>query len=68
MTTKAATANGLNKQNLKYRLGIDDCLRQLKSVRKEIRRNRVKTERLRVASRRTMNDTWKVLRRVEATL
>jgi hypothetical protein len=68
MTTKADTSNGLNKQNLKYRLGIEDCVRQLKNVRKEIRRNRAKTERLRIASRRTMNDTWKVLRRVEATL
>ena len=68
MTTKADTSDGLNKQNLKYRLGIEDCVRQLKNVRKEIRRNRAKTERLRIASRRTMNDTWKVLRRVEATL
>ena len=68
MATKTATANCLNKQDAKYRDLIDDCLRQFKEVQREIRREQAKTERLRTASRRTMNDTWEVLRRVEATL
>lgn len=68
MTTKTAAANGLSKQDAKYRDLIDDCLRQFKEVQNEIRREQAKTERLRAASRRTMNDTWEVLRRVEATL
>lgn len=68
MTMKAATVNGLSKEDAKYRQLIDDCLRQFKEIRKEIRRDRSKTERLRTSSRRTMNDTWEVLRRVEATL
>ena len=68
MTTKADTDNGLTKQDSKYRELIGDCLRQFKEIEKEIRRNQAKGERLRVSSRRTMNDTWEVLRRVEATL
>ncbi|MEK7684986.1 MAG: hypothetical protein AAB466_06160 [Verrucomicrobiota bacterium] len=68
MTTKAATANGLSKHDAKYRALIDDCLRQFREVQKDIRRQQARAERLRAASRRTMNDTWEVLRRVEATL
>jgi len=69
MTMKAATVNDLNKEDAKYRALINDCLRQFKEVQKEIsRRDRSKTERLRTSSRRTMNDTLEVLRRVETTL
>lgn len=68
MTTKAAAANGLSKQDAKYRALIDDCLREFKEIQKEMRRQRAKTARLRASSRGTMNDTWEVLRRVEATL
>ena len=68
MTTKAATANGLSKQDAKYRALIDDCVREFKEVKKGIRRNQANAERHRASSRRTMNDTWEVLRRVEATL
>ena len=68
MTTRAAAAIGLSKQDAKYRDLIDDCWRQFKAVQKEIRREQARAERLRAASRRTMNDTWEVLRRVEATL
>ena len=68
MTTKAAAANGLNKQEAKYRDLIEDCLQQFKEVQKEIRRRQAKSERLRVASRRTMKATWEILHRVETTL
>jgi len=68
MTTKAATANGLSRHDAKYRALIDDCLRQFKDIQKEIRRQQARSERLRVSSCRTMDDTWEVLRRVEATL
>ena len=67
MTTKVATSNGLNRQEAKYRDLIADCLREFNAVKKEIRRQEAKAERLRASSRRTMKDTWEVLRRVEAT-
>ncbi|MBI2926418.1 MAG: hypothetical protein HYY24_12055 [Verrucomicrobia bacterium] len=68
MTTKAATANGRSKQDAKYRGLIGDCLRELKANQKESRRQQARIERLRASSRRTMDDTWEVLRRVEASL
>jgi len=68
MTTKATTVNGLSKPDAKYRALINDCLREFKEMQKEMRRQRAKTARLRTSSRRTMNDTWEVLRRMEATL
>ena len=68
MPVKATTANDLNKQDAKYRDLIDECSLQFKEVQKEIRRNQARDERLRASFRRTMSDTWEVLRRVEATL
>jgi hypothetical protein len=68
MTTNTASASGLSKQDAKYREGIDECLREIKEIQKGARRSQAKIERLRTSSRRLMNDTWDVLRRVEATL
>jgi hypothetical protein len=68
MTTKSAAANGVNESEAKYRALIDDCIREFKGIQKEIRSERTKTRRLRVASQRTLADTWETLRRVEATL
>ena len=68
MTRKAATANGLSKQDAKYRDPIGDCLRQFKEIQKETRRQPARTEGLRASSGRTMKDTWEVLRRVETVL
>jgi len=41
---------------------------EFKEIQKELRSEQIKTDRLRAASRRTMNQTWETLRRVEATL
>ena len=59
---------GRSRQEAKYRHLIDDCLRQFRGVQKEIRRQKTRAERLRASSRRTMDDTWEILRRAEATL
>ena len=68
MTAKTASSNGLSRQDAKYRALIDDCLREFKLIQTEMRRDQAKMERLRASSRRSMADTWEVLRRVEATL
>ena len=65
MKTMATTGG---KEETKYLDLIDNALLEFKQIQKELRRQQVKTERLRSASRRTMNQTWGVLRRVEATL
>ncbi len=56
------------QEETKYAGLIESALLELKDIQKELRRERVKTERLRASSRRTMNQTWEILRRVEATL
>jgi hypothetical protein len=65
MKTLAAAGT---KEETKYVGLIDNALLEFKEIQKELRRQQVKTERLRAASRRTMNQTWEILRRVEATL
>jgi hypothetical protein len=62
------TATLESKEEAKYLDLIEDALVQFKDVQKELRREQAKMERLRAASRRTMNQTWEILRRVEATL
>ena len=57
-----------SKAETKYLGLIEDALREFKDIQKELRREQIKTERLRTASRRTMSQTWGILRRVEATL
>ena len=61
-------ATAESKAETKYLDLIENALREFKAIQKELRREQIKTERLRAASRRTMSQTWGVLRRVEATL
>ena len=65
---KTTTANGFSKSEAKYQTLIADSLREFREIHKELRRCRAKSGSLRAASRRTMNETWEILRRVEATL
>jgi hypothetical protein len=57
-----------SKEETKYLDLNDNALLEFKEIQKELRRQQVKTERLRAASRRTMSQTWGILHRVEATL
>ena len=57
-----------SKEETKYAGLIENALREFKDIQKELRREQIKTERLRASSRRTMSQTWGILRRVEATL
>ena len=57
-----------SKEETKYLDLIENALLEFKEIQKELRRQQVKTERLRAASRRTMSQTWGILHRVEATL
>jgi hypothetical protein len=68
MRTKSNGAEPLNKEDAKYRALIDEGLRELKQLQKEIRRSRTDSKRLRASSARIMKDTWETLRRVEANL
>jgi hypothetical protein len=57
-----------SKEETKYLHLIESALLEFKEIQKELRSQQIKTERLRASSRRTMNQTWEILRRVEATL
>ena len=57
-----------SKEETKYFDLIENALLEFKEIQKELRRQQIKTERLRASSRRTMSQTWDILRRVEATL
>ena len=57
-----------SKAEARYLDLIENGLLEFKEIQKELRRQQVKTERLRAASQRTMDQTWEILRRVEATL
>ena len=65
---KTLTVNGTDKKSRKYFSLIDLSLREFKEIQKELRQQQARTERLRASSRRTMNETWEILRRVETTL
>jgi len=57
-----------SKEEMKYINLIENALLEFKEIQRELRRQQIKTERLHASSRRTMNQTWEILRRVEATL
>ena len=61
-------ATAIGKDEAKYLPLIENALQEFKEIQKELRRQQVKTERLRAVSRRTMDQTWEILRRVETTL
>jgi len=56
------------KEETKYLDLIENALIEFKEIQRELRSQQIKTERLRTSSRRTMDQTWEILRRVEATL
>ena len=56
------------KEESKYFELFENALVEFKKIQKELRREQVKSERLRAASRQTMKETWEILRRVEKTL
>ncbi len=65
---KTLAVNGTDKESRKYLSLIELSLREFKDIQKELRQEQAKSERLRASSRRTMNETWEILRRVETTL
>lgn len=65
MTTKTSAANGLSKAEAGYLEAIADCLKEMASV---MEKTDAEIRRLRGSSRRKLDETWAVFRRVQATL
>ena len=64
MKTKATSANGLSKQDAKYLTLIDEYLRRIKQVHKEMRRSKAEIGRLKATSRRKLAEIDAILGRV----
>ena len=68
MQTKSNAGDASTKQDVKYRILVEEGLREFKELRKQIARDRAECARLRASSKRIMEDTKATLRRVEANL
>ena len=68
MTTKAVTAEGLGRQDLNYLARIEESLREIKTVHKEIAARRTGGRKIAASIRRQHEEIQTILRRVEAAL
>ena len=68
MTTKTATAEVLDRQDLNYLARIEESLREIKTVQKQIAARRVAGRKVSGSIRRQHEEIQTVLRRVEAAL
>jgi len=66
--TKTRIANGLAWSDAGYLGAIKDCLKEMASILKSMKKTDAEIRRLRAASRRKLEETWAIVRRVEATL
>jgi len=68
MRSKTTTANGLAGSDAGYVGAIRDCLKEMASIRKSMKKTDAEIRRLRAASRRKLDETWAIILHVEATL
>ncbi|MBI2925052.1 MAG: hypothetical protein HYY24_05030 [Verrucomicrobia bacterium] len=68
MTTRAATANGLTKGDAYYLARIDECVREIDAIRKNIARKRAEGRKVSANIRRQQKEIQTILTRVEAAL
>ena len=66
MTTKTITANGLTGSDAGYLRAIEDCVKEMTAARKGMKKTDAEIQRLRAASRRMLDETWAIIRRVQA--
>ncbi len=68
MTTKTATANGLTKEDAKYRALIDEDLASIDAICKDMARTRTAGRKVQASIDRKLKEIRGILSRVEATL
>ncbi len=68
MTTKTDAVNRLSGQDVGYLGAIKDCLKEMAAVRKSMKKTDAEIRRLRASSRRKLDETWAIIRRVQATV
>jgi hypothetical protein len=67
MTTKAATANGLTRQEAGWLDTIGDTLTEMTLVRKRMKTTDQRIRRADATIRRSLDETWAILRHVQTT-
>ena len=67
MTTKTITGNGLTGSDAGYLRAIEDCVKEMTAARKGMKKTDTEIQRLRASSRRKLDKTWAIIRRVQAT-
>jgi len=68
MRTRSSSYDAKSKESVNYLALLNEGLRELKELRRQIVRDRAKCVRLRASSQRKMKETREILRRVEADL
>ena len=63
MKTKAASGQSLNKPGAKFLSQMDEHWREIKEIRKEMRRSQSEIQRLKVSSRRKLAEIDAILSR-----
>ena len=67
MTTKAATTNGLTKQESGWLNVIDDCLAEMGTIRKRMKAADHRIRRADASISRSLDETRAILRHVQAS-
>ncbi|MBI4657801.1 MAG: hypothetical protein HY735_02940 [Verrucomicrobia bacterium] len=55
MTTKATVTNGLTEREAKYLAHIDDCLAEIATIRREMKKTDAEIRRLEASTRRKLD-------------
>ena len=66
MTTKAAAANGVSPAESGYLEAIQECLKEMVTIRKRMKKTDAEIRRLRVSSSRKLHEARSILRHVQA--
>ena len=68
MLTKANSVNGLSGREAGYLESIENCLKEMVAIRKSMKKTDGEIRQVRAASRRKLDETWVIIRRVQATV
>lgn len=63
MKTAAVT---LDEQDASKLAAVDECLKEMTSIRKNMKKTDAEIRRLQVSIRRKQTETWEIIRRVQA--
>jgi hypothetical protein len=68
MIKKATIPSETSSQEARYLVGIDECFKEMNAIRRRMKQLDVEIRRSRSSSQRKLQDVWKIIRRVEATV